>query len=175
MTKWFQPVLVLPSTLSLVSVVKLDAKVPLLGQGGEAAATDRGGGGSNGCCRTTTAAGFQKVTPPRAIFRVSRRKLARAVGYEVRCLPDTEVRRRHTVYRSLSVSRSFPDGQFLCLPTKLRRSPLAYTEQRCLLLFGRDRIVRPGFWTASKEKVVRIGGVQSERLARAKPSWQGQK
>ena len=31
--------------LRLVSVAKLDAKVPLLGQGGEAAAADRGGGG----------------------------------------------------------------------------------------------------------------------------------
>ena len=81
-------------SVSLGSVAKLGAKVPLLGQGGEAAATGRGGGGSNGWEGTAPAAGFQQSHHPRgaarhipssaeegsfpAILRVSRQKLALA-------------------------------------------------------------------------------------------------
>ena len=64
---------------SLVSVAKLGAKVPLLGQGGEAAATGRGGGGSNGWEETCQQRDYSDHTTPVALRATSPPHLRRGV------------------------------------------------------------------------------------------------
>ena len=86
-------------------VAKLDAQVPLLGQGGEAAAADRGGGGSNGWGRTARAAGFQQVKPPLAL-RPTSPQLRRAVFVQA-----SEVLRQKLEHQKL-IRVSLRDGGF---------------------------------------------------------------
>ena len=75
--------------------------------------------------------------------------VATVVVYEARCLPDTEVRRGHAVYRSSGVSRSFPGGQFLCRSTEPHRSPVAICRTALSVAFRKRPHREAGVWVTA--------------------------